>query len=184
MSQVRQWGRKKEEVPPYSTFCSIYALNGLNDAHLHWEGSYFTASTTSRANLILHPETTAQTHPEGRFNLGTPQPVKFTHKSNHHISQGSWNFIILFLRMRELGILSLNCHQLRAASRNAKSPVLLTLYTLESWRRKWQPTPVFLAWKIPRTEEPGGLQSMGSQRIRHDWAPTRMFLLVCILYSR
>ena len=25
-----------------------------------------------------------------------------------------------------------------------------------------------LAWKIPRTEEPGGLQSMGSQRIGHD----------------
>ena len=25
-----------------------------------------------------------------------------------------------------------------------------------------------LAWKIPRTEEPGRLQSMGSQRIRHD----------------
>ena len=26
-----------------------------------------------------------------------------------------------------------------------------------------------LAWKIPRTEEPGGLQSMGSQRVRRDW---------------
>ena len=26
-----------------------------------------------------------------------------------------------------------------------------------------------LAWKIPRTEEPGGLQSMGSQRVRCDW---------------
>ena len=25
-----------------------------------------------------------------------------------------------------------------------------------------------LAWKIPWTEEPGGLQSMGSQRVRHD----------------
>ena len=25
-----------------------------------------------------------------------------------------------------------------------------------------------LAWKIPRTEEPGGLQSMGSQRVGHD----------------
>ena len=24
------------------------------------------------------------------------------------------------------------------------------------------------AWRIPRTEEPGGLQSMGSQRVRHD----------------
>ena len=26
-----------------------------------------------------------------------------------------------------------------------------------------------LAWRIPQTEEPDGLQSMGSQRIRHDW---------------
>ena len=28
--------------------------------------------------------------------------------------------------------------------------------------------PSTLAWKIPWTEEPGGLQSMGSQRVRHD----------------
>ena len=27
-----------------------------------------------------------------------------------------------------------------------------------------------LAWKIPWTEEPDGLQSMGSQRVGHDWA--------------
>ena len=26
-----------------------------------------------------------------------------------------------------------------------------------------------LAWRIPKTEEPGGLQSMGVQRIGHDW---------------
>ena len=26
------------------------------------------------------------------------------------------------------------------------------------------------AWKIPWTEEPGKLQSMGSQRVRHNWA--------------
>ena len=25
-----------------------------------------------------------------------------------------------------------------------------------------------LAWKIPWTQEPGGLQSMGSQRVRHN----------------
>ena len=25
-----------------------------------------------------------------------------------------------------------------------------------------------LAWRIPWTEEPGGLQPMGSQRVRHD----------------
>ena len=27
-----------------------------------------------------------------------------------------------------------------------------------------------LAWKIPWTEEPGGLQSTGSRRVWHDWA--------------
>jgi len=25
-----------------------------------------------------------------------------------------------------------------------------------------------LAWEIPRTEEPGGLQSMGLQKVEHD----------------
>ena len=30
--------------------------------------------------------------------------------------------------------------------------------------------PSIHAWRIPWTEEPGGLQSMGSQRVRHDWA--------------
>ena len=35
-----------------------------------------------------------------------------------------------------------------------------------------------LAWSIPWTEEPGGLQSMGSQRVRHDrndLAPTQKY---------
>ena len=27
-----------------------------------------------------------------------------------------------------------------------------------------------LAWEIPWTEESGGLQSMGSQRVGHNWA--------------
>ena len=35
-------------------------------------------------------------------------------------------------------------------------------------RRAWQPTPVFLPGEFPWTEEPGGLQSMGSQRVRRD----------------
>ena len=30
--------------------------------------------------------------------------------------------------------------------------------------------PSTLAWKIPWTEEPGGLQSTGSRRVGHDWA--------------
>ena len=41
------------------------------------------------------------------------------------------------------------------------------------WRRAWQPTPVFLPGESPWTEKPGGLQFMGSQRVRHDWASER-----------
>ena len=39
-------------------------------------------------------------------------------------------------------------------------------------RRQWQPT---LAWKIPWTEDPGGLQSMGSRRVGHNWVTSLLF---------
>ena len=35
-------------------------------------------------------------------------------------------------------------------------------------RRAWQLTPVFLPGESPWTEEPGGVQSMGWQRVGHD----------------
>ena len=37
------------------------------------------------------------------------------------------------------------------------------------WRRAWQPTPVFLAWRIPWAKEPGRLRSIESQKVGHDW---------------
>ena len=40
---------------------------------------------------------------------------------------------------------------------------------IDIWRKAWQPTPVFLSGESPRTEGPGKLQSMGSQRVGHDW---------------
>ena len=37
--------------------------------------------------------------------------------------------------------------------------------------KKWMATHAsILTWRIPWTEEPGGLQSMGLQRVRHNWA--------------
>ena len=35
-----------------------------------------------------------------------------------------------------------------------------------------------LAWRVPRTEKPGGLQSMGSQRVRHDRVTNTITLMV------
>ena len=53
------------------------------------------------------------------------------------------------------------CHMARWIShRNTYLPPLLNL----------PPRAAFLAWRIPRTEGPGRLQSTGSQRGGHDWA--------------
>ena len=38
-----------------------------------------------------------------------------------------------------------------------------------------------LAWRIPWMEEPGRLQSMGSQRVGHDWAISLLLLLATVL---
>ena len=40
-----------------------------------------------------------------------------------------------------------------------------------------------LVWKIPWTEEPGRLQSMGSRRVGHDWA-TSLLLLTFMHWRR
>ena len=45
-------------------------------------------------------------------------------------------------------------------------------------RRKQRPTPVLLPGKTPWVEEPGRLQSTGSQRFGHDWATSLLYLLV------
>ena len=37
-----------------------------------------------------------------------------------------------------------------------------------------------LAWEIPWTEQPGGLQSMGSQRVGHNLATKHAHMYVCI----
>ena len=55
----------------------------------------------------------------------------------------------------------------------AKSRTRLSDWTELNWRR-WKekamaPHSSSLAWKTPWMEEPGGLQSMGSVRVGHDW---------------
>ena len=54
----------------------------------------------------------------------------------------------------------------------------LSLFTFLHWRRKWQPTPVFLPGESRGRGslvgcspwEPGGLPSMGLHRVGHDWS--------------
>ena len=45
------------------------------------------------------------------------------------------------------------------------------------------PNSTTLAWKIPWTEEPGRLQSMGSRKVGHDWA-TSLSLFIFMHWRR
>ena len=44
------------------------------------------------------------------------------------------------------------------------------VHTIIYWEKAMAPHSSTLAWKIPWTEEPGGLQSMRSLRVGHNWA--------------
>ena len=56
--------------------------------------------------------------------------------------------------------------------------------------RQMAPHSSILAWRIPWTEEPGGLQSMESQRVGHDCAtdslslPTTTYMTQAVGYTR
>ena len=56
----------------------------------------------------------------------------------------------------------------------------LSLFTFMHWRRKWQPTPVFLPGESQGWGEPGGLPSMGSHRVRHDWSDLAVTVRMCL----
>ena len=51
------------------------------------------------------------------------------------------------------------------------------------WRRKWQPTSITLAWRIPGTEASVGLPSMGSHKVGHDWSNLAAGAAACTLYT-
>ena len=44
----------------------------------------------------------------------------------------------------------------------------------ESLEKEMATHSSLLAWRIQQIEEPGGLQSMGLQRVGHDWATNKM----------
>ena len=75
-----------------------------------------------------------------------------------------------YFTMYQLHVFNSNIHIVLYLYLKMKKKKNIYIYRVGKilWRRKWKPTPIFLAWKFPWTEEPGRLQSMGLQRIRHN----------------
>ena len=60
--------------------------------------------------------------------------------------------------------------------------VIIKLILSSTLEKEMAAHPSMLAWEIPCTEEPGGLQSMGSPRVRRDSA-TKHTCITHLLYE-
>ena len=56
----------------------------------------------------------------------------------------------------------------------------LSLFTFMHWRRKWQPTPVFLPWESQGRGSLVGLLSLESHRAGQDWSDLAAVAAACI----
>ena len=60
-----------------------------------------------------------------------------------------------------------------------KLPAMQETWVGDSLEKGMATLSSILSWRIPWTEEPGRIQSMGSQRVRYDWA-TNTHFYTCI----
>ena len=91
-------------------------------------------------------------------------------------------YLFLLICMDDLDVQGINstciCRSMSASSQTSIYPTVFcsvgNIYLLNSLgilsEKAMAPHSSTLAWKIPWTEEPGRLQSMGPRRVGHDWA--------------
>ena len=70
--------------------------------------------------------------------------------------------------LRKVGRVFPNSSDSKASAYNAGDPWVQSLGQEDPLEKEMATHSSILAWRIPGTEEPGGLQSMGPQRVRHD----------------
>ena len=83
------------------------------------------------------------------------------------------------LKSKQLDLLRQNCpfktgirvkHYVEKIYPMGKRQQTICIFSASNSEKAMAPHSSTLAWKIPWTEEPGRLQSIGSRRVRHDWA--------------
>ena len=85
-----------------------------------------------------------------------------------------WKKYSIYLQGTKQGESFLGSSDGKASARNVRDPGSIcgsekSLSWEDPLEKELATHSSILAWKIPWTEEPGGLQSMGSQRVGHDW---------------
>ena len=126
-----------------------------------------------RLALLLHPEWCLQAkdgldpslvRPIGKVQV-LPSVLLVSSRSQNH-----FHGVIMFALSPTIWIQSYEkCHGVDYSS-HAHSKKCIWNLVLEKTEKAAAPHSSALAWKIPWAGEPGRLQSMGSRRVRHDWA--------------
>ena len=107
-----------------------------------------------------------------------PLSVLCSHQSTVHLCRRTCSFCIFPISW--FSDSKIHIHQtLAQESRQITDPERGKVGKIP-WRRTWQPTSVFMPGESPRTEEPGGPQSMGLQRVGHDWVTQHSTLHILI----
>ena len=144
---------------------------GLTWFHRHFDASFLNCSKLGASQPRLYPSSLTNHRMQVVFGKGMwPQAWQLFSwrqlqekadrpRAAEPATRGVSPSIVEVSRFGFLG-----CPAVSETSREMWVTLMLLL------RRKWQPTPVILPGESPWTEEPGRLQSMGSQRVRHDWA--------------
>ena len=80
------------------------------------------------------------------------------------------SFVVVILRVKNEDHTYLLCSPLKLHKCFHFLKLITNKTIIESTNKVMATHSRILSWRIPQTEEPGGLHSMGSQRVRHDWA--------------
>ena len=162
-----EFSRPESGVSSCSLLLGIFPTQGLNPGlphcrqilhQLSHQESFIDLASVSSISSISNIKSPGPHHTNYNEN-----PIETTGKSQDNDTTPTTKNLMI-----ENSSVMNNWASLMAQS--VKSPPAKWETGKVPWRRAWQPTPVFLPGESPCTEGPGGLQSMGSQRVGHDWA--------------
>ena len=117
------------------------------------------SSQAKLQNKDTHTHTHTHTHADTHTQTHT-QVIFYSHHRSHRVHNISPT---LYLHWGFPG-----GSDSKESACNAEYPGFDSWVGKIPWKKEWQYTLVFLAWRIPWAKEPDGLQSMELQRVGHE----------------
>ena len=156
--------RLKDGKKRYSKFMEYYEIimkAGLEDhGKCVLSNTRWGKQTITGVSVIIHVE------------IYVPMDEHWSVKANKHETAGWWFFPVISMMGLPGG-----ANGKESTYQCRRQTWVQTLGGEDPLEGEMAAHSSILAWRIPRTEEPGRLQSMGSERVRHDWASEHISMM-------